>query len=142
MGEAGNRQVYVDLDQALDEEDLSYAWQGAHERAYIHLHQALRLTILMARLEAPKYEAAARKFLIRYIRETKPSFGLLIEVAKALEELPDLTVYPTGEGPEYELKELARAMEKAQKDRKDPPGIETAPRRRSEGPWCNHRANW
>jgi hypothetical protein len=120
MGEAGNGQTYVDLDQALKEEDLAYAWQGAHERAYIHLHQALRLTILLAQSEAPRYEAAASKFLIRYIRETKPSLKLLVEVAKALEELPDLMVHPAGQGPEYELKELARAIEQAHKERKIP----------------------
>jgi hypothetical protein len=114
------RGLYVDLDQALEEEDLPHAWMGAHERAYIHLHQALRLTILLAQSEVPKYEAAARKFLIRYMRETKPSLKLLVEVAKALEELPDLMVHPSGQGPEYELKELAKAIEKAQRERKIP----------------------
>lgn len=120
MGEAGNARYYVDLDQALAEEDLSFAWQGAWECGYVRLDQALRLTVLMGVREAPRYKAACNKLLIRFIREVHPSLELTEEVIRALKELPGFRVHPVGQGPEYELKKLAKAIEQAQRERKVP----------------------
>jgi|GEM_PF-6432217 len=120
MGEAGNRQIYVDLDQALEEESLPFAWQGASESGYVYLHQALRLTILMGVQEASRYKAACNRFLIRFIREINPSLELSEEVIRALKELDSFTVHPAGEGAEYELKQLAKAIEQAYRERKLP----------------------
>lgn len=111
---------YVDLDQALEQGDLSHAWMGASERGYVHLDQALLLTILLANEEGPKFKAAGRRFVIRFIREAQPSFELLIEVLQALRDLSGYAVYPRGEGPECELKYLARAIRQARKEGKIP----------------------
>lgn len=120
MGEAGNRQIYVDLDEALEQENLSFAWQGAWEAGYIHLHQALRLTVLMGIKESPRYKAACNRLLIRFIREVDPSLELTEELIRALKELDSFTVQPAGEGAEYELKKLAEAIEQAHRERKVP----------------------
>ena len=120
MGEAGNRTVYVDLDQALDEEDLAYAWQGAWEAGYVRLDQALRLTVLMGVKESPRFKGASNKLLIRFIREVKPSLELTEELVAALRGLDSFTVHPAGEGAEYELKKLAKAIRQAHLERKVP----------------------
>lgn len=119
MGEAGNG-YFIDLDAALEGEKLPQAWQGAWERGYVNLHQALRLTILMGREDSANFNAAANKFLIRFLREVKPSLELTGEVIAALKALPDFAVYPRGEGPECELKELADAIERAYGEQKLP----------------------
>lgn len=120
MGEAGNRTIYVDLDQALAEEDLAFAWQGAWEAGYVRLDQALRLTVLMGIKEAPRFKVACNKLLIRFIREVSPSLELTEELIRALKELDGFTVHPAGTGPEYELKQLANAIERAHRERKVP----------------------
>lgn len=119
MGEAGNA-YSINLDKALEREMLPQAWQGAWERGYVHLDQALLLTILLANEEGPKFKAAGRRFVIRFIREAQPSFELLIEVLQALRDLPGYGVYPRGEGPEWELRYLAQAIRRAREEGKIP----------------------
>jgi len=120
MGEAGNSQVYVDLDEALEQENLAFAWQGAWEQGHVRLYQALRLTVLMGVQEDPSFRAACNRLLIRFIREVKPSLELTGELIAALKELDSFAVHPAGEGPEYELKKLAKAIEQAHRERKVP----------------------
>ena len=109
-----SRGLYVDLDQVLEEGRLDAAWMGAWERGHITLPQALRLTVLMGIDKEPRYEAACRRFLIRFMHEYSPSLKLLQEVIKALESLTEFAVYPSGDGPEYELKQLAHRIERVQ----------------------------
>ncbi len=115
MGNAGNP-PYIDLDKALEREDLANAWLAAHERSFVSLAQALRLTMLMARDETPGYEKAVRRFLLRFIREVHPTPEQIRKVAHALEELPDPPLLPGTEGPEAALADLACQLEERQRE--------------------------
>jgi len=113
MGLAGHP-PYIDLDAALDSGNLTNAWMAAHERSYIPLDQALKLTILMG-LDASEtgYEKAARRFLERFIREAKPTLVQVKKVADALAELPKRLGYAEpGESPEWALRDLAGQLER------------------------------
>jgi len=111
--------LYVDLDKALDAEDLPHAWMGAHERrGGVKLSQALRLTMLMAFKEDGSYDAAVRKFLARFIRDEKPTPEQIRKVANALEELPRKEVYMPREGPEFALKGLVAQLEEREQERR------------------------
>jgi hypothetical protein len=127
MGEAGTKPLF-DLDYALEKGNLSSAWFAATEAGYVKLEQALKLTMLMGINESPGYDRAARKFLVRFIREVEPTMEQVRKVAHALEELHWVNeiVYTRGEGPEWALKDLARQIEErgrpAALERKKPPG--------------------
>jgi len=86
MGLAGHP-PFVDLDKALERGYLPSAWMAAHERSYVTLDQALLLTMLMARDEVPRYPPVARRFLIRFIREAKPTLEQVKRVADGLDVL-------------------------------------------------------
>lgn len=75
------------FDAAIDRGDLQAAWTWAAEVPLLSLDRALRLTMLMAQQEMPAYERAARRWLVRLIREFEPSLGLLREIVSALEEI-------------------------------------------------------
>jgi hypothetical protein len=111
--------LYVDLDKALDAEDLAHAWMGAHERpGGVKLSQALRLTMLMAFKENGSYDAAVRRFLLRFIRDEKPTPEQIRKIAHALEELPAKDVHMPHEGPEFALKDLVRQLEEREQERR------------------------
>ena len=118
MGQAGNA-PYVDLDKALDAEDLPHAWMGAHEsRGGVKLSQALRLTMLIATRRSRSYPSAVRKFMVRFISEEAPTPEQIRKVAHALEELEGMThIHVRGEGPEWALKDLVRQLEERERDR-------------------------
>jgi len=118
MGEAGNG-PYVDLDKALDAEDLPHAWMGANERrGGVKISQALRLTMLMAFKQNGSYEAAVRRFMLRFIRDEKPTPEQIRRVAHSLEELPRKDVHMPREGPEFALKDLVRQLEEREEERR------------------------
>lgn len=83
MGEAGHKPLF-DLDYALEKGDLSKAWYAATEAGVIHLDQFLRITLLLAEEDSPRFEAAARKFLVRFLREVKPPIETTRTVVDAL----------------------------------------------------------
>ena len=88
MGNAGHA-PHIDLDTALGKADLPSAWFAAVESRYLYLDQALSLTLLLGREMAPSYNAAARKFLIRFIREVNPTLEQVKKVADALRAIGD-----------------------------------------------------
>jgi hypothetical protein len=116
MGEAGHKPLF-DLDRALETGNLSAAWFAAVGAGYVTLEQALRLTILMGIEESPRFEKAARRFLVRFIREVGPTLDQIQKVADALEELHSVNerVYVNEEGPEWALKDLARQLKERQR---------------------------
>ncbi len=71
MGEAGHKPLF-DLDAALERGNLSSAWYAAVEAGVIYLDQLLLITILLGEEGSPRFEAAARKFMIRFMREVEP----------------------------------------------------------------------
>lgn len=111
MGNAGNAPFY-DLDQCLDEGNLSGAWFAAVESRYVYLDQALKLTMLMGLDEVPSknYEPAVRRFLIRFIREIRPTPEQIRKVANALEELPRKEAFFDSEDARPALESLARQL--------------------------------
>jgi len=118
MGNAGNRYPYVDLDKALDAEDLAHAWQGAHERrGGVKNSQALRLTMLIALKEDKDYEAAVRRFMVRFIRDENPDPEQIRKVAHALEELVKTKEAPIPGTPEHALLDLVRRLEERERER-------------------------
>lgn len=113
-----SRGLYVDLDKALDEDDLPHAWMGAHERGGgVRLSQALRLTMLIGHRKSSSYDGAVRRFLARFIAEEKPTLEQIRKVAHALEELPKTMEAPIPGSPEYALLDLVRQIEERERDR-------------------------
>lgn len=110
--------LYVDLDKALDAEDLPHAWMAAHERrGGVKLSQALRLTMLIAYKEGGSYNGAVRRFLIRFIRDEKPTPEQVRKVAHALEELPQNEFLMEKEAAEFALKDLVGQLEQGERER-------------------------
>ena len=118
MGEAGHKPLY-DLDHALERGNLRNAWFAARQAGYVTLEQALKLTVLMGIDESAGYDRAARKFLVRFIREVEPTLEQIRKVTHALEELHSVneTVYIRGEGPEWARKDLVRQLEERERER-------------------------
>lgn len=66
---------------------MAGAWYAAVEARQVFLDQALRLTLLLGREQSEDYEAAARRFLVRFLKEVKPTLEQAKKVADALNEI-------------------------------------------------------
>lgn len=110
MGEAGHRPLF-DLDQALEKSDLPKAWYAAVQLGVIHLDQFLLITLLLGEEDSPRFEAAARKFLVRFIRGVKPSIEQIKTVADALWVAGDPEAFPPERGTARKgMTDLARQL--------------------------------
>jgi hypothetical protein len=63
--------------------------------------------MLMAVEESPGFESAARRWLVRFIREERPMVNEVKRVADALTECGEDYLLPRGEGPRAALRALA-----------------------------------
>lgn len=98
MGEAGNAPFY-DLDKCLERRNLPGAWFAATQQGVTHLDQFLLITILLGEEGSKaKYEAAARKFMVRFIREIKPTIEQMKIVSEALYVIGDEDSFPPERG--------------------------------------------
>jgi hypothetical protein len=99
--------VLGNFDRAIAEKRLDAAWANAIRVPHLSLDRALRLTILMAEEESPGFEPAARRFLARFMKEHKPSLGLVCMVVEALRRLEHPTLCFQARD---QLEELAKRM--------------------------------
>jgi len=110
MGNAGNGPPF-DLDKALERGNLSSAWFAATEAGATHLDQFLLITILMGEEGSPRYEAAARKFLARFLREVKPTLEQVKTVSEALYVIGDEEAFSPDRGNAAKgMTDLARQL--------------------------------
>ncbi len=110
MGEAGHKPLY-DLDKCLESGNLAGAWYAAVGAAVIYLDQFLLITLLLAEDESATYEAAARKFLVRFMREVKPPLEQVKVVADALCVVGDAGAFPPERGAaKSAMTDLARQL--------------------------------
>jgi hypothetical protein len=75
---------YARFQRALEHRALWAAEDAAREMPQLSLRDALRLVHLYADRGSPKFEAAARRWLCRYLEETSPR---LVDVAKVAASL-------------------------------------------------------
>lgn len=124
MGEAGHLPLY-DLDKALASRNLPAAWFAAAEQGAVFLDQFLLITLLLAEDNSARFEPAARKFLLRFIREIKPRVDQIKTVAYALETVGDLDTFaPDRERANAAMIDLARQLRERRGpgNKKAPPG--------------------
>jgi hypothetical protein len=76
--------AYARFQRALEHRALWAAEDAAREMPQLALRDALRLVHLYADRGSPKFEAAARRWLCRYLEETSPR---LVDVAKVAASL-------------------------------------------------------
>lgn len=111
MGNAGHGTSFYAqelFDKAVAEGRLDDAWMRAIQVPHLTLDRALRLTVLMAQEDGPGAERLARRFLVRFIREYKPSMQLLGMVVEALRAISRDGFL--GEDSRDELRALADRM--------------------------------
>ena len=76
--------AYARFQRALEHRALWAAEDAAREMPQLSLRDALRLVHLYADRGSPKFEAAAQRWLCRYLEEASPR---LVDVAKAATSL-------------------------------------------------------
>jgi DNA-directed RNA polymerase specialized sigma54-like protein len=76
---------YAEFKRALDRGNLWIAEAVAREMPQVSLEDALKLVHLYAEKESPKYEAAAMKWLRRYLDERSPTLKNFAKVVRSLE---------------------------------------------------------
>lgn len=72
------------FDRAVRRKDADAALRWAARLQYVPLDRALRLTLLLADQADPRFQAAARRFLIRFIVECETSLIHVKRLADAL----------------------------------------------------------
>jgi hypothetical protein len=77
---------YLRLEDALKARDVSEAWKWAGRIPRLDLERALQLVLLLAREESPMFQRAARRWLVRFIREQEPTVEQVMKAADALNE--------------------------------------------------------
>lgn len=80
-------ETVADFSRAVREEDIPAAIDAIRRLERVRLHQALALTLLLARQDDSRIEGYARRFLCRYIEEIRPSLGHVAAVAERLDRL-------------------------------------------------------
>lgn len=76
------------LDGALKRRDAELAWRTAGNISpQLELDRALLLVILLGEREAPAFQRSARRWLVRFIDEQRPTVDQVKRVADALNEL-------------------------------------------------------
>jgi hypothetical protein len=76
--------AHVRFRRAIERRALWLAEDAARELPNLPLEDALKLVYLYAEKESPKFEPAARRWLVRYLSEGTPS---LVDVAKVTTSL-------------------------------------------------------
>ena len=76
------------LDGALKRRDAELAWRTAGNISpQLELDRALLLVILLGEREAPAFQRSARRWLVRFITEHRPTVVQIKRVSDALNEL-------------------------------------------------------
>jgi hypothetical protein len=75
---------YAEFQRALKNGNLWVAEAVARELPKVSLEDALKLVHLYAAKESPKYEAAAMKWLRRYLNESSPTLDNVAKVTASL----------------------------------------------------------
>ena len=76
--------AHVRFRRAIERRALWMAEDAARELPNLPLEDALQLVHLYAERGSPKYEAAARRWLQRYLEENAPKLETLAEVVTSL----------------------------------------------------------
>jgi DNA-directed RNA polymerase specialized sigma54-like protein len=77
---------YAEFQRALKNGNVWVAEAVARELPKVSLDDALKLVHLYAEKESPKYEAAAMKWLRRYLEERSPTLETFAKVVRSLNE--------------------------------------------------------
>jgi hypothetical protein len=110
MGQAGNKPLF-DLDVALARKNLANAWYAAVGAGVVYLDQFLLITLLLGEEDSDNFDAAARKFLIRFMKELKPPIEQVKTVAEALWVVGDSDAFPpTRNQAQSAMADLARQI--------------------------------
>ena len=78
--------AHVRFRRAIERRALWMAEDAARELPYMSLEDALQLVHLYAEHESPKFEPAARRWLVRYLTEGTPSMWDVAKVTASLAE--------------------------------------------------------
>lgn len=76
--------AHVRFRQAIERRALWMAEDAARELPNLSLEDALQLVHLYAERESPKFEPAARRWLVRYLTEGTPSMRDIAKVSASL----------------------------------------------------------
>jgi len=74
----------VRFQRAIEQRALWMAEDAAREMGVVSLHEAQQLVRLYAERGSPKYEPAARRWLVRYLTEGTPSLKDVAKVTASL----------------------------------------------------------
>jgi hypothetical protein len=77
------------LRHALDRGHVNFALEAAAELTTVLLTEALELCLLLAASADPRYPAAARRWLGRFVDEKRPSLNELLIATAAMAELAE-----------------------------------------------------
>jgi hypothetical protein len=82
------------IDGAIERRDAELAMRTARNvsRPQLELDRALRLTIMLGEVEAPSFQAAARRWIARFCTEETPTIEQVRKTADALDQLPKFTL--------------------------------------------------
>ena len=75
---------YARFRRAIDRRNLVAAEDAIRELTIVSLDDALELVHLYAERSSPKFELAARRWLVRYITEASPSLTEVVMTAAGL----------------------------------------------------------
>ena len=80
--------AHVRFRRAIERRALWMAEDAARELPELPLGDALQLVHLYAERRSPKFESAARRWLVRYLTEGTPSMRDVAKVTASLAKLP------------------------------------------------------
>lgn len=106
-------EVYETLDRALTARDYGLAARLARSLSFVSLRDALRLTVLAARKDPEHYDAMAKRWLIRFMHEHRPSLKLLSWIADDFDKLadPEETPWSIRQPAEGRMAQMIETME-------------------------------
>jgi len=108
MGNAGSS--YGNFATAVKTGSYTLACQVARELPRIGLREALQLTLLAAEKDPDRYEQMARRWLVRFLEEKRPTLGLVQYVASGLDRLGLQGPAGFDEDAEARLREVAEKL--------------------------------
>jgi hypothetical protein len=104
-------QIAEIVDRAIADGDHERALKWARDLKQITLDRALALTVVLGRQDDRRYEAAAHRFLVRFILEARPSLLNLKRVVDALDVVGRVRQMPElREGAETALEDLGAQL--------------------------------
>jgi hypothetical protein len=104
-------QIAEQFERAVEEGEPARAWNLARRLDPVRLDQALALTVLLGRARDRRFEAAALRFVERFVVEARPSLTTISKVADALQTVGRVGDLPAmSDGAARALADLRRQL--------------------------------